>query len=421
MRITHLSTAVVEANFDWTFIKVATDEGITGYGEAFLGPGLTSVIDEFRTLLIGEEISSVEPIVRRLKASCVHASPGLTYHAILGIEAALLDAVGKKHQMPVWQLLGGKYRSHVPVYVDCHSSSGLHSLSPLAIPRTPHWAKQVRTGERQVAASRPKVHLKYHGEDISHREIPTPDAIARRAREMADRGFRALKFDLDVPTPYESDEYNRELSNQEIEYLQALVEAARRAVGREVDLAFDCHWNYNLSTAVRLASALEPFQLLWLEDPIPPDNIQAYKFLQAATRTPIATGENHYLFADFEALIRVGLRVLTPDTQKIGLLEGKKIATLADAHNVNLALHNIGGPLSTIAAVHLAAAIPNFLILEWHASEVPFFDELILNGTGPLIEEGKIRVPDKPGLGIELNLDVAYRYRKAGEPFFEEK
>src|SRR5690349_4243399 len=110
MRITRVSTAVLEANFDRTIVKIETDEGVTGYGEAFLGPGLTAVIREFATILVGDDPTSIDRVLRRLRLSCVHASPGLSFHAIGGIECALLDILGKKHRMPVWQILGGKYR-----------------------------------------------------------------------------------------------------------------------------------------------------------------------------------------------------------------------------------------------------------------------------------------------------------------------
>jgi len=263
------------------------------------------------------------------------------------------------------------------------------------------------------------VSLKHHGWDASGEGSLTPESYGRRAREMAARGFGILKFDVDVPTPYETDEYNRDLSHLEIEHMASLVAATREAVGMGVGLAIDCHWNYGVQAAIDLARAVEPYKLLWLEDPVPPDNLRALGVVQRETRVPIATGENHYFRLDFERLIvEAGLRVLAPDVQKIGLWEGRKIADLADMHYVNLTLHNISSPIGTMAGVHLCAAIPNFLALEWHAASVPFFDELIKGGEGPLIRGGKIAVPDKAGLGIELDEEVAYKYRKPGEKFF---
>jgi L-alanine-DL-glutamate epimerase-like enolase superfamily enzyme len=414
MRITHLSTAVMESNFDWTIVKVETDDHITGYGEAFLGPGLTAVIREFGGILKGEDPTSIDRVLRRMRASCVHASPGLVFHAINGIETALLDAIGKRYKLPIWQILGGKYRDHVRVYADCHAGDALESITPLLAPRDPQWMRAAGEAERQSVVS-----LKHHGWDASGVERLTPEAYGRRAAEMAGRGFRILKFDVDVPTPYETDEYNRDLSEQEIEHAAALVAGARAAVGPGVGLAIDCHWNYGVQAAIGLARALEKYHLMWLEDPTPPENIGALAVVQRNTSLPVATGENHYFRLDFERLIvDAGLRVLAPDVQKLGLWEGRKIADLADMHYVNLAWHNISSPLGTMAGVHLCAAIPNFLALEWHAASVPFFDDLVKGREGPLIQDGKIAVPDAPGLGIELDEDVAYQYRKPGEQFF---
>ena len=135
---------------------------------------------------------------------------------------------------------------------------------------------------------------------------------------------------------------------------------------------------------------------MWLEDPVPPENIRAIGAVQRNTRTPIATGENHYLRLDFERLITEGgLRILAPDVQKIGLWNGRKLADLADLHYVNLAFHNISSPLGTMAGVHLSTSVPNVLALEWHAASVPFFDDLVKNARGPMIEKGKVVRPIK--------------------------
>lgn len=416
MKITKLSTAVMESNFDWTIVKIETDENVTGYGEAFLGPGLTAVVREFAAILVGEDPTSIERLIRRMRSSSVHASPGLVWHAIGGIETALLDCIGKRHKMPVWQLLGGKYRDTVPIYADCHAGDALESITPLLVPRTPQWMRTDDALEDRKSV----VSLKHHGWDAAGGDHLTPDAYAARAQQMAARGFRIMKFDVDVPTPYETDEYNRDLSPAEVDYAAVLVRAVREAVGMEMGLAIDCHWNYGVEAAVSLARALEPYRLLWLEDPIPPDNIRAIGEVQRNTRTTISTGENHYWRVDFERLIvEAGLRVLAPDVQKIGLWEGKKLSDLADMHYVNLTWHNISGPVGTMAGVHLGAAIPNLLALEWHAASVPFFDELVKGAKEPLIRNGRVAVPDTPGLGIDLDEDVAYRYRKPTEPFFE--
>ncbi len=415
MKITRVTTAVLEANFNWNFVKIETDEKITGYGEVFLAPGLTGVIREYARLLIGEDPTSIDRIMRRMRLSAIHVSPGIAIHAILGLEAALLDLIGKKHKMPIWQILGGKYRDEVRIYADCHAGTALNSIDPLLIPRTPAWMSA--TPVEQVPSL---VHLKRHGWDARDEDRLTPEGYAAQAAAVVARGFRILKFDIDVPTPYETDEYNRDLSRPEIEYADTLIGAVRKELGDEIGLAIDCHWNYGVQAAVEMARAMEKHRLLWLEDPVPPENIRALGEVQRNTATPLSTGENHYFRLDFERLIvEAGMRVLAPDVLKIGLWEGRKVADMADLHYVNLTLHNIAGPLGTMAGVHLSAAIPNLLALEWHAASVPFFDELVKGGREPMIRDGKIRVPDAPGLGIELDEDAAYRYRKAGEPFFE--
>ena len=137
MKITRISTAVVEANFDWTLVRVETDESITGYGEAFVAPGLTAVIGQFNEILAGEDPTSIDRLIRRMKASTIYCAPGIVYHAIGGIETALLDLLGKRYRMPVWQILGGKYRDRVTVYADCHGGEALESISPMLKPRRP--------------------------------------------------------------------------------------------------------------------------------------------------------------------------------------------------------------------------------------------------------------------------------------------
>jgi L-alanine-DL-glutamate epimerase-like enolase superfamily enzyme len=414
MKIKHLSTAVIESNFDWTIVKIEAENGVTGYGESFFGPGLPAVIHEFTHLLIGEDATSIERLMRRLRSVCIYTSPGVVRHALSGIETALFDALGKTYRMPVWQMLGGKFRDAVTIYADCHAGEDLQSLSPLLIPRTPRWAKKSDDTPAGGVVS-----LKHHGWDSSQSQSLDPASYARRARVAAEQGYRILKFDIDVPMPYETDEYNRSLSNAEVDCAAALVLTVRQSVGSEVELAIDCHWNYGVQTAIALAQALEPCRLMWLEDPVPPENIAAIGMVQRNTRTPIATGENHYQRIDFERLIvEGGLRILAPDLQKIGILEGRKLADMADLHYVNLSWHNISSPIGTMAGVHLAAATPNLIALEFHASSVPFFDQLRRNSDRPLIQNGRIQVPDAPGLGVDLDEDIAYRYRKPGESFF---
>lgn len=412
MKITRLSFAVIEANYDWTIVRMDADNGHFGLGEAYMGPGLTAILREMAPLLVGQDPFQFEILVRRLRAAVVHAGPGVAWHAIAGIEAALLDLVGKSVGQPVWRLLGGQYRDAVRVYADCHGGDALESISSLLVPRTPTWARREDEAAKGAAFS-----VKHHGWDTAEGYM-TPETYAASARAMVERGFDLLKFDVDVPTPYPTDEYNRGLSDQEIEFMTGLIAAVRAEVGPAVDLAVDCHWNYTVEDAVRLCRALDPLKLLWIEDPVPADDAARSGTVQREVQTAIATGENHYFRRDFELLLDAAqLRILAPDPQKIGIWSGKKIADLADARYANLTLHNISGPIGTIASAHLAAAIPNSLALEWHGASVPFFDDLL--STGPLIESGRIAMNERPGWGVELNEDVAQRYCDPQQGFFE--
>jgi L-alanine-DL-glutamate epimerase-like enolase superfamily enzyme len=172
---------------------------------------------------------------------------------------------------------------------------------------------------------------------------------------------------------------------------------------------------------VKVARELEPFRLMWLEDPVPPSNIAALKEVSSKVRVPIATGENLFLFGGFEEIIaQHALSVVTPDLQKVGGLSiAQSIAQFADAHTMPIAPHNISSPVGTIASAHFCAAIPNFLALEFHASDVPFWNDLVEGSPNPVIANGFIHLSEKAGLGVKLNEVVARKYARQGEPFFE--
>lgn len=424
MKITDVRTAVVEANYDWTFTRIRTDEGITGLGESFLAPGLTGIIRDLKPLLIGEDPRNVDKLWAKMRwaASGAGSMGGVVYNAISGIEAALWDVVGKHYGAPIHALLGGKYRDRVRIYADCHAGEALEALNSVMLARRPRWLPE-EGGDGAAIASEINhpVHGRAYG-DASEDEIFTPEMYASRAREVAEMGFTAIKFDLDVPNPYTQDTHSGTLTHAEVKFMASLVEAVRESVGDTVDIAFDCHWRYNVSDAQRLAYELEPYGLMWLEDPVPPENIEAMRRVTQGTTTPVSSGENYYMRYGFrESLENGALDIIAPDFQKTGgLLEGRKIADMADAHYVAVAPHCIASPVGTIASAHVAAAIPNFLALEWHGMSVPFWEDIVIGLDGPVIEDGYLRVPESPGLGVELNEEVAREYAREGEPFFGE-
>jgi gluconate/galactonate dehydratase len=414
MRIQEVTTAVVEANYDWTIVRVESDEGVLGWGEAFCAPGLPETIRELAPLIEGRDARHVEPLVRRLHLATAHVSSGGTvYHAISGIEAALWDLAARSLEVPLWQLFGGSFRDRVRIYADCHAGEALTSYSATLVARRLPWM----TDATEELDAEPEEHWS----PAEAADVYTPEAYATRAREMADRGFTALKFDLDLPLLPHEDLYARTISAAQLERQLALAEATVGAVAGRAEVAFDLHWRYAPADALRLARALEHLPVLWLEDPTPPQDLASVARIAERTTTPICTGENLYRLDAFAALIdHGGVDILAPDIQKVGgLADTRRIAALADVHSRPLAPHNIAGPIGTLASAHVCASIPNFLALEWHAASVPFFDELLTSG-GPVIEDGYITVPDRPGNGADLDLDVARRYARPGAPFFDE-
>jgi L-alanine-DL-glutamate epimerase-like enolase superfamily enzyme len=412
LKIVRLKTAVVEGNFDWTFVRIETDEGIQGLGECFFAPGLTAILRSLEPLLLAEDPRDVHRLFRKMQLATSGAGSvaGIVFNAISGIEAALWDVLGQWLHVPIYRLLGGKFRDQIRIYADCHSGEALESLDDVLRSRQPSWV-------RQNTKHTPKDYY-----DQTDNAAPSsPDEYRKRALAMKSQGYTALKFDLDVPGTQGSDPHNRCLTNPAIDHMVALIGAVREAVGEDIDLAVDCHWRYSVSDVVKVARALEPFRLLWLEDPVPPESVGALRAVSSRVKIPIATGENLYLFEGFREMLQTHtVGIVTPDLQKVGgLAVAGQIAQFADAQTIPVAPHNISSPIGTLTSAHFCAAIPNFLVLEFHASDVPFWDDLVEGIPKPIIQNGWMHLPDKPGLGVRLNEKVARKYARKGEPFFE--
>jgi L-alanine-DL-glutamate epimerase-like enolase superfamily enzyme len=387
--ITDIETCVVEGNFEWNLIKVETDAGVTGIGEAYRGGGVPELVEYTKRFLVGENPLDVERVFRRIvqEMSGHGGTTGKVVTAASGIEIALWDAAGKILDLPVYQLLGSKYRDRVRIYCDCHAGE----------------AYAVEDGYTAYADA----------------EAYSPEAYAAEAARVTDMGFTALKFDLDMEADNDPDPFNGRLSNRAVEEKRAVVEAVRDEIGDEVDLAFDCHWDYSVESAKRLAYELEPYKLMWLEDLIPPENMAAQIDVTKATRTPVATGENRFRVHELSELIDAhGVDIVTPDPTTVGgLAETMRIADRAEEQYMPVSPHNVCSPIGTMACVHLGATIPNFDVLEFHALEVDWWDDLTTRDE-PLIRDGYIEVPEAPGLGIELDEAVAEEHRLAGTTGF---
>ena len=373
--ITDVQTTMVDGNFPWTLVRVYTDTGVTGTGEAYWGAGVPELIERMKPFLVGENPLDIDRLYEHLiqKMSGEGSVEGVTVTAISGIEVALHDLAGKLLGIPAYQLLGGKYRDEARVYCDCHTESEADAL-----------------------------------------------ACADEAeRVVEDLGYDALKFDLDVPSGQEKDRANRHLRPGEIRHKVDIVEAVTERVGDRADVAFDCHWSYSGDAAKRLAHALEEYDVWWLEDPVPPENIDVQERVTTGTVTPIAAGENRYRVTEQRRLVEDGaVDIITPDLPKVGgMRETRKIADVANQYYVPVALHNVSSPVGTMASAQVSAAVSNSLAVEFHSYELGWWSGLVEE---TVIEDGHIEIPERPGLGLTLDMDAVARHMVEGEELFDE-
>ena len=379
--IVDLETIVVDGNFPWTIVTVEADDGTVGIGEAYPSPGVHEIITDYlRPVLVGEVPLDVERLYNLMRASLSGrgSQQGVGTIAISGVEIALWDLAGKLLDQPVYQLLGGKMREEVTVYADCHA------------------------GEAMVSSAD-------EGQDEATYE---PEAYAQAARMAVDDGFDIVKFDLDVPSGRELNRKSRHFDPPEIEHKRQVVEAVTEEVGGDAEVAVDLHWNFNPETAERICRAIEDYDLAWVEDPIPPENTDAMRELKRSLDVTLLTGENRYGRHGFRDLIEgQAVDFLAPDVPKTGgIAETKKIADMAEAYYQPIVPHNIGSPVATMATAHVGATVPNFVALEYHAREVSWWEDLTVGED--VIQDGRITVPDSPGLGIELDWDAVETHRK---------
>ncbi len=346
--------------FPMLFVEVRTDDGIAGIGEAlgYRSTGVAQAVRELGAGLVGADPRRIESLweamVRR----------GGNMAAVSGIEIALWDILGKTLGVPVYQLLGGLCHERIRLYADGF----------------------------------------FRGADYVEAEY------AQKAVDAAALGLTALKMDVDEPIP-SGHSVNRSLSASDLALTVRMVEAVRGAVGWGVDLCIDAHGAFDVPSAVRLGRSLGAMRLLWVEDPVAMDNMAAMAKVAAEVETPICTGElMETRFAFRELLERQAADIIMPDVARAGgLMEMKKIAAAADTWHVPVAPHNMVGPVATMASAHFAASTPNFMILEYQMGDVPWIDELLSEPVP--IQGGYLTVPDRPGLGFELNLRAVSKYR----------
>jgi len=360
----------------WILVKLTTDTGITGWGECYaasVGPvAMRAVIEDvFARHMQGENPENIELMFRRAYSSGFTARPDLTMMgAFSGLEIACWDILGKARERPVWALLGGRVNDRIRAYT---------YLYPL-----PH-----------------------HDQDF----WVSPDQAAEAAADCVARGYTAVKFDPAGPYTIHGSHMP---AMSDISVSAAFCKAIREAVGDRADLLFGTHGQFTTAGAIRLGRAIAPYDPLWYEEPIPPDNPAQMAEVARAVGIPVAAGERLCTKAEFAPVLRQGAAsILQPALGRAGgIWEVKKIAAMAEVYSAQMAPHLYAGPVEWAANIHLAASIPNLLMAE--TIETPFHDALIKGGLR--VENGFVTPPEAPGLGIDLDeaLARAHPYEGSG-------
>ena len=377
MKITDVKATTLKGYKQWNYVLIETDEGIAGLGEAHPGRGvIEAVLNQLKPLLLGKDPRDVEPLYHQMLKAPINRS-GTILSAIGGVETALWDVTGKAMGVPAYRLLGGKYRERIPLYAD-----------------------------------------------VGRGETNTPEAWAKRAQEGVADGYQAIKFDIDGSADeLRQDAVNRELNLAELAKMTSLIAAVREAAGDGIDVCVDCHGIYSTHAAILLAERLEPFNLMFLEDPVPNDNVEAMAKVTASTSIPICTGEYLHRRDGFRELIQEqACDMLHVDVSGTGgMLEAKKIADTADLYYMPFAAHNITSSVGLTASAHVCAAVRNLYVMElpYHADQVSWRWDLV-KSEKPLIQDGAFILPEAPGLGIELNEEVAREHLMPGYTYFGE-
>ncbi len=363
------------------FVKIYTNQAVWGCGEGVdATPGTYHLVKLMAERIKGKSPLNVHRLFEDLRRSGFFegAQAGMYVAVLSAVEAALWDLTGKALGMPVYQLLGGKFRDRIRVYCD--------------------------TG--------------------AYRETDTsPEAFGKSAKRAVGMGYNALKYDIDERNdPNKYDAYNWTASPGELDRMYNQIAGVRQAVGPKIDICVDMHGRYDTTTGKRVAKMMEPLNLLFLEEPFPAENPEAYKIVRDSTTTPICAGENHYLAHGFRKLLEMGaVDIIMPDLQKCGGLgEAQRIANLANLYYVPFAPHMVASYLGAMASSHVCASVPNFLILEWqiYFHEEPMFNEIV-TFDGPMTKDGFITLSEKPGIGVEINEEGMRKYAPKGVPFFE--
>ena len=376
MKITDVRTAQVNVHGPQTHVRIYTDSGLIGQGETTdAAVGSAALIRSFRRTLVGQDPLNVEALWERIRTSGVFAGAqgGQFTTALTGVEIALWDLAGKALGLPVYQLLGGKFRDKVRIYCDS-------------------------------------------GRD----DVMTPGSD-KKIEWIKTQGFTMMKVDVDdAGDPNRFDRVNWTANNAEIDRMVKWIDHVKGMIPAGLELAVDMHGRYDAPTGKKVAKLMEPFRLVWLEEPVPPEDIDALVDIRHSTTTPTCCGENIYMRWGFKEIFeKRAADIIMPDIQKVGgLAEAKKIADMAHAYEIPFAPHCVVSPIGQMASAHVCASVPNFLVCEWHwIDNLDTWKNFVKEGE--IIHSGYITVTDKPGLGVEMNEEAARKVQIPNTPWFE--
>ncbi|MBE6572269.1 MAG: galactonate dehydratase [Ruminococcaceae bacterium] len=353
MKVIDIKPFVVDCfRTNWVFVKVYTDEGITGVGEATLEykeKALLGALEHIKEYLVGKDPRDIEKHWHTIYRDAYWRGGAVLMSALSAVECALWDILGKSLNVPVYRLLGGKYHDKVRIYVN-------------------GWFAGAKT----------------------------PAEFAEKAKIAVQRGVTAMKWD-----PFGKNYLD--ISNKDLDTAIECVGAVREAVGKDVDLLIEAHGRFNIPTAVKIAKEMEQFKPMFLEEPVPPDNLDALLEVKMRSNIPISAGERLYTRWDYKPMFdKMAADYIQPDISHAGgIMELKKIAAESECRYIPFAPHNPSGPVANAATLQLAACCPNFCILEIMYSDVEWRKDV----TNEKLEyaDGYMTIPDRPGLGIEIN------------------
>jgi len=405
VKITDLKAVVMGRPGGNTIVRIDTDAGVSGYGEAYWGFGIKDVmLGYLRDCIVGADPFDIEPLYNKMiiRTGGAGAIAGVTVTAISGVEIALWDLAGRLLGQPVCKLLGGQYRTGVRIY---NTNSPENFLDPA---NCREWAAIVKEHPFGITAVKT---------DILRRGYPKEN--------LYDTTFDNARG------------YNRQLTNEDLDLNARGFQNVRDALGPDFGIAVHTHWELDWNDALNLARAVAPMRPMWLEDALAPDYCDSWVKLTEESPIPILTGENLYTVRGFMPfIVHQGCHIAQIDIPKAGgLLQAKKIADLAEVFDMPVTSHNASGPLGAVASAHAAAAMRDFKGHEFSvgrlngkSAELPWghmvgdpvkgWEEIVIHD-GPLVKDGRILIPDKPGLGVEPNLEYLRGHLAPGETWWD--